>query len=432
MESKSNKVTKEFNTEFPSSQYRAENENNNNNNNINSNKLSEKLKSFIRNNYQNNNNTQSQTNDKNKTVKVKKTKISELFQKKMNDSTLIKNSISFKNYLKNFQSNKLLGKQIEELFIIFKSKGAFLHDIDLKTASELFIKNFEKCDTTGSNKLSYTDFDICMKTDPYLKSIRATPLKYAAFSNYSYTDEQGFNSYLFNILDKYEENDVTLYDYMILRLMAFAWKKCSVESPYIDEINFECALDITSDWHSISKNTARNLFKLGISLSPNGDKLRNMDFITFFIIGNAARLFGKINGKENDDASRNEFRNALDVNILPFRYNLDVIDDIFKLVHAGEEQIENGIDLETFYFFDYYLKIFYQGTLSSRRWYIDLSQFQAIISSNYLPSLFYKYFKTIPQNKLNQESFSSKEHQPIDPSLEENYFMKFLETNSGN
>lgn len=384
---------------------------------------------FQHSNEKNTNTTNNNTNKSN--INITRTLISVLFQKKINDSATIKNSMSFKNYIKNFQSNRLLGKQIEELFTIFKSKGAFLHDLDLKTALELFIKNFEKCDTNKSNKLSYTEFDNCMKTDPYLKAIRATPLRYAAFSNYSYTDEFGFNSYLFSILDKYEENQVTLYDYLILRLMAFAWKKCSVQSPYIDELGFECALDITSDWRSISKNTARNLFSLGISLSPNGDKLRNMDFITFFIIANSARLFGKINGRETNDASKAEFRNALDANILPFRYNLDVIEQIFKLVHAGEEQGDSGIDLESFYFFDYYLKIFYQGTLSSRRWFIDLAQFQAIISSNYLPSLFYKYFKTIPQNRLSRESFQAKEYQPIDPSLEDNYFMKFLEIGSG-
>jgi len=347
--------------------------------------------------------------------------------------------MNFNNYIKNFQQNKLLGKQIEELFNIFKNKGAFLRDLDLKTASELFIKNFESCDLNKSNRLSFPEFDNCMKKDSYLKAIRATPLRYAAFSNYSYTDEFGFNSYLFSILDKYEENQVTLYDYMILRLMAFAWRKCSVLSPYIDELGFECALDITSDWHSISKNTARNIFNLGISLSPNGDKLRNMDFITFFIIANSVRLFGKINGRETDDASRAEFRNALDSNFLPFRYNLDVIDDFFKLVHGGvdghladggADQFNAGIDIETFYFFDYYLKIFYQGTLSSKRWFIDLPLFKAIISSNYLPSLFYKFFKTIPQNTLNRESFQSKVFQPIDPSLEDSYFMKFMEISS--
>jgi hypothetical protein len=412
--------------------YRTENENQNNykNNKYKFKYLYGKSNTFEKNNFQNLNQNRNLTDNSNLTISVKKIPISQLFEKKMNDSSLIKNSMTFKNYLKNFQSNRLLGKQIEELFTIFKSKGAFLRDLDLKTASELFIKNFEKCDLNKSNKLSYIEFDKCMKTDPYLKSIRATPLKYAAFSNYSYTDEFGFNSYLFNILDKYEENQVTLYDYMILRLIAFAWKKCSVESPYIDELGFECALDIASDWRSISKNTARNLFKLGISLSPNGDKMRNMDFITFFLIANSARLFGKINGKENNDASISEFRNALDANILPFRYNLDIIDDIFKLVHSGEEQFNYGIDLESFFFFDYYLKIFYQGTLSSKRWFIDLAQFRAIISSNYLPSLFYKYFKTIPQNKLSRESFQSKEYQPVDPSLEDNYFMKFLELGS--
>lgn len=356
---------------------------------------------------------------------------SKLFYKKVNDSASIGGRLNFHNYLKSFPSNNFLDHQIADIYNIFSKNGAFLRPLDQKTALELFIKNFEKCDTTKDNKINLTEFDHCVKTDPYLQFIKATPLRYATFANFSYTEENGFNAFLFKILDGYENNKMNFYDYLMLRLMAFAWKKCSVNTPYMDEQNFECAIDITSGWHSLPRNTARQLFKLILALAPNGEKLRNIDFISYFLVANSIRLYGKINVKEDNDATKADFKNAMDASILPARYGDAIIDLLFNLVH-GKENIEaSGIDVQTFFFFDYYLRIFYQGLLTNRKWYLDLTQFEQIISSNILPTHIYRYFKTIPQNKITQNSFYSSLFPKINQDMEENYFIKFLEVKSG-
>jgi len=85
---------------------------------------------------------------------------------------------------------------------------------------------------------------------------------------------------------------------MTLRLMVFSWKHCSVQGPFIEESNFECAVEVASGYRTLSKSAARRLFKLGLELS-NNEYLRNLDFITFLYVSLSMRLYGKINRKED-------------------------------------------------------------------------------------------------------------------------------------
>jgi hypothetical protein len=137
---------------------------------------------------------------------------------------------------------------------------------------------------------------------------------------------------------------INLADYMLMRLLIFSWKKCSVVSIFIEEVAFECAIDI------VSRTTARHIYNLGVELS-NAFGSRHMDFVTFMSVAESARLFSKISTREDADAGRNEFTLALDKNLLPLRYNKDINKQLFRLV-------DDGIDIITFIFYDNMLKLF--------------------------------------------------------------------------
>lgn len=129
---------------------------------------------------------------------------------------------------------------------------------------------------------------------------------------------------------------------MILRLMVFSWKHCSVQGPFIEESNFEFAIEVSSGYRTLSKIAARRIFNLELELS-NLESIRNFDFITFLYLSLSLRLYGNINGKEDGDITRTEFNTALDNYILYSRYSQIVIDQLFGLVN--EKTILNqGID----------------------------------------------------------------------------------------
>jgi hypothetical protein len=78
-------------------------------------------------------------------------------------------------------------------------------------------------------------------------------------------------------------------------------------------------MDVISGWKTKYRTKGRNIYKLTLELG-NNESIRNVDFITFFIIGTTIRLYGDINRKEDDDISRSEFNLALDNNLLSIRY----------------------------------------------------------------------------------------------------------------
>merc|ERR1712166_655440 len=101
--------------------------------------------------------------------------------------------------------------------------------------------------------------------------------------------------------------------------------------------------------------------------------VRTFDFLTYYTLASSVKLYGKVNAKENNDATISEFNTALDTNQLPTRFNQDIITQIFRLTNR-DSAAKNGLDLYTFAFYDHYLKLFYQGA-NDNRWTITSQKF---------------------------------------------------------
>lgn len=345
---------------------------------------------------------------------------------------LAKDSNQFFHDHNSFLANKLLDKQIIEIYNIFRTKKFFATRYDLRGAIEFFLNDFEKCSPNKTYVMDEEQFGKCMIIDPSLRKIISTPERYASYPGYSDPKDVNFTQFkktIFKSLNKMNEDYLNFYEYLMLRLMAFSWWKCSVNGPYLDESGWECAIDIVSDWRSLDRSTARNIYYLAVKLSPNGEKTRHIDFITFTHLATSIRTFGAINLKEDSEATKAEFNNALDNNILPIRYNQKIIDDLFKLV-SEEENPGQGIDVLTFWYFDTLLRLFMDEAQGPRIWHADLARFIKVMKSPYMPQQFIKYIKLIPQYNLTQADYHLEVfNNPRYFRTEEDYlkFPKFLQ-----
>ena len=345
------------------------------------------------------------------------------------------------NPLKNFRSKnrkwdfKLLDKQLEEIYkdMLYSSEKN-VRPLSIQAFIQNFIGTFEKCDTNLDNVLSLAEFTICMKSDTFFSKISIPNSQPVMISSYvpdqNYTNATNFYLQIFNILDENKNNYLNFHDYMKLRLMVFSWKHCSVQGPFIEESNFECAIEVASGYRTLSKTAARRLYKLGIELS-NSESLRNLDFISFLYISTGMRLFGKINGKEDGDITKSEFNNALDNNILPIRYSQNVINQIFGLVN--EKSIQNqGIDKLTFVFLDFSLRLFNVAN-ATRPYYISQTDFIGILANPLFPKSTLGQISKIPSYVMTNNSFQMFAAMNLTQFYsEDDYLMKFLEIKKNN
>lgn len=349
-------------------------------------------------------------------------------------NTFINNSMTnvdlktFKQTNQNSKFHLMFDKQLEEIFHIFRT-NKMSGVADFRTAYNLFIVNFNKCDKDKDLLINAKEFNDCMKNDPYLSLIQAPDKLYTTNPDYV-LNPTAFASNLFLFADTYDKSGLNFYDYVILRLITFAWRKCSVNAPFIDETSFECAIDIISGSRSLHSNALRRLYNLALELgNSKSQPVRNIDFVMFYNFASTIRLFGKINAKEDLDATKNEFELALDTNVLPTRYSQAIIDDLFKLVSSSASS-KNGIDLFSFCFYDHFLKMFYQGFQSEKRWKLSLNEFTQLTNFYLFPGYIINYMKHVPQNNYTAESYNLRAH--IHPSFlnEEDNLAKFLEVKS--
>lgn len=219
----------------------------------------------------------------------------------MNNTYVKKDIIQFKNENRKFDF-KLIDKQLEDIFNIMHPSSINHNTVFSDRAfMEIFLNTFYSCDSNRDNVLNLEEFLKCMKNDTYLSSIKSPSNIYAAFANY--TKEDFFYTSIFKILDSHNTNYINFHTYMELRLIIFSWKKCSVKAPFIEETNWECAIDIVGAYKSSSRTTLRSSYYMCLELS-NSNKIRNIDFISFIIFSMSARLFGRINGKMDHDITR--------------------------------------------------------------------------------------------------------------------------------
>lgn len=272
---------------------------------------------------------------------------------------------------------QLYDKQFEEIY-----KTMLLRQMSYKTLfgdrayMEIFLNYFHSCDKDFDNVLNFEEFKNCMSTDSYLARIKPPKEMYAAQKNY--TQSEVFYKKIFETLDTHHTDTINFFSYMELRLFIFSWRKCSVVGPFIEETSWECAINIISGLKTPSRSTLRNTFYMCLEIS-NSYTIRNIDFISFIIFANSARLYGKINGKTDGDVTKNEFNLMLDENMLPAKYNQDIVNNFFKLTYEDDHESE-GMDFQTFVYYDFALGLYDQRN-ATRRWFLNETEFTEAISN---------------------------------------------------
>jgi len=349
-----------------------------------------------------------------------------VFNNAVNNSLEAANMKDFKVLNLNAKFHALFDKQLEEIFLIFKNKK-MAGVTDFRSAFALFIKNFNACDKDHDLLLSKKEFSACMNADPYLSTIQNPAHTYSLMRNF--TNITAYNNDIYDFANNYDVNGLNFYDYVVMRLFAFAWRKCTIANNFMDESTFECAIDITSGTKSLNTHTLRSIFQLGLKLSNSKSMpVRTFDFLTYYALAGSVKLFGKVNAKENFDATISEFNTALDTNQLPTRYNQDIITQIFRLTNR-DNAAKNGLDLFTFVFYDHFLKLFYQGA-SDNRWTINSKEFAKICAGWLFPKSIFNYMTQVPTANYTNDSYNLRAHINENQLDEEENFGKFLEMKS--
>jgi len=278
--------------------------------------------------------------------------------------------------------------------------------------------------------LSRDEFAKCLKSDTFLAHIDI-PNKQQAISTppYDYTNSSEYADNLFDKLDTHNTGYLNFHAYMTLRLFTFSWRRCSVGAPFIEETNFECAIEIASGWKTMPRNVARKIYYFALELSGL-ESARNLDFISYVSVAESVRLYGKINGKEDNDITRNEFNLALDNNILPMRYNQDTINIFFKLIEEYDKPSE-GLDISSFCFYDFWLKLFYKYQ-KTKMYFLNSTEFSLILDNPLYPRKMREEILLIPQNNLTDSSYDMYTYLNTSNYHDESdHFLKsFLETSS--
>jgi hypothetical protein len=209
---------------------------------------------------------------------------------------------------------------------------------------------------------------------------------------------------------------------MLLRLFAFSWRKCSPMGPVIDEVAFECAINISSGGNTLSRSTFKKLYFMATEIADN-ENLRNIDFITYITVASSSRLYARINGKQDSDVSKHEMILALDSNMLPARYNNDILDGLFKIVSEVDKP-NQGLDLISFVFYDFFLTLF-DSTIATRRHHLNNDEFYKVIDNYLFPNRTKSEVELVPQNELTAASFNQYTYMNLTTmASESDHFLK--------
>lgn len=362
--------------------------------------------------------------NKNQTKKILDSTLKSLYRA-INTTFINKDEFSFRRDNRNYDY-KILDRQLEEIFHILLYKRE--KQISLNGVRDfigIFMNTYNSCDEDQDNVLNFEEFKNCVSKDKYMSMIIPTPPEYSINRNLTDTSEN-FYSAIFHILDDRNLNYINFVSWMRIKLFAFSWRFCSVNGPYVEEIDFECAIDVISNHRTASRTLLRQVFFVSLYLA-NNYYLRNIDFLTFTSIASSIRLFGFINIKEDEDITRSEFNLALDGNMLPIRYNQVIIDEFFELVQEYQKT-NQGIDLQTFIFYDFTLQLF-SVKKPTRPYSINKKEFIQILDSPLFPNRTLAEISMIPQFNMTSESYQMYQYYNISQfSDESNFLYKFLET----
>jgi hypothetical protein len=350
--------------------------------------------------------------------------IQDSLYRNLNETFVVKDYNEFRTLNRKWDY-KILDKQLEEIFgtLLFRQEDSMTTN-GVRNYMEIFVNQYAKCDIHQDNVLDLSEFTSCIQSDAYLSTFAPPPPEYATSSGH--TTPAYFYASLFNILDEKSDGYINFVSYMRLRLLAFSWRQCSVNAPYLEETDFECALEYVSGFKTNSRNLSRNIFKLALELS-NNPSIRTLDFISYAIIASSVRLFSRINVKEDNDITRSEFNVALDDNNLPLRYNQEIINQFFELLD-DHDRPNQGIDLESFIYYDFILQL-YTFTGKVRPYYLNINDFKKVISDTLFPNKTLNEILMIPQYNLTDSSYQMYQYLNISQYIgESDYFYKnFLE-----
>lgn len=345
----------------------------------------------------------------------------------LNDSFVAKDYNEYRNLNRRWDY-KILDKQLEEIFgtLLFRQEDK-MTEHGVRNYMHMFVNQYSKCDIKKDNVLDLPDFTSCIQDDPFLSTFVPPPPEYATLAGYN-TPAYFFTS-LFNILDENNLGYLNFVSYMRLRLIAFSWKQCSVNAPFLEETDFECALEYVSGFKTSSRNLSRNIFKLAIQLS-NNPSIRTLDFVSYAIVASSVRLFSRINVKEDNDITRSEFNVALDDNMLPIRYNQEILNQFFSLVDDYDRP-NQGIDLESFIYYDFILLLF-TFTGKVRPYFLNKNDFKKVVSDTLFPNKTLNEIYMIPQYNLTDSSYEMYQYLNISQYIEESDYLykNFLELKS--
>ena len=121
-----------------------------------------------------------------------------------------------------------------------------------------------------------SQFKQCISSDKYLSTFQIPNKSEAALNNY--TNLEWFALTSLHALDDGRDEFLNFYQYINLWLLVFAWKKSSINSPFIVENAFTGVIETVANHKSLMRNSARNMYYLILELA-NNDNLRNVDFI---------------------------------------------------------------------------------------------------------------------------------------------------------
>lgn len=346
--------------------------------------------------------------------------------------------------------------ELKQLFVfMLKYQDKAINDQTLHEFISIFVVDYMNCDIDKSSTLTFIEFKNCLINNSYFKQFIPVVQEFMSheelkdntynniknknsynnynnkysqnnlninsknqnynnnnklnnnFSNSSIQDENFYYT-LFGLIEDKGVGFINFVQYMNLRLFTFAWRTCSTSSPYMYENAFKCAIDITSAGErAIPKNKALYLYNYAVDL-VNTPNIKYIDFPTFVSLAISVRLFSKINLKSNDDLTRSEFNTALETDMLPPRYNKEIIKFFFFLEQKEVQSLYSvGIDLCSFVFYDFILQMFAAYSINNNNFYLSRTEFINLISRNYLfPKKIFNEISLIPQYEINDKSYS--------------------------
>ncbi len=332
--------------------------------------------------------------------------------------------IAFKKSMNSFDY-KIITKQLEDIFTSMRRKDTTYKTMaDDRGYMNIFINEYMSCDANQNNALEKEEFVECMGKDSYLKDLKPPEEMYASIKNM--TNASAFYEEIFKTLDIYNSKTLNFHAYMELRFMIFSWRECSVVGPFIEEIFFECAVNLISDSRTLPRTTIRNLYYNALELSGSSQS-RNLDFIGFLYFAQSIRIFSSINKKYDHDINKNEFSLALDENILPKRYNKELVDTLFKLMN-DKNQENSGIDLISYVYYDFMYRL-YEKYSNTTPWRLNSTEFFQALSDDIFPVSIINEIKRIPEKNLTKENYQLLTYNNITNFYGEgDYFMKFIQT----